>query len=38
MKNMALGPRTVVDINGQVDKILRGLGNMTPPTRLKTGP
>ncbi len=35
MKNMALGPRTVVDINGQVDKILRGLGNMTPPIDLR---
>ena len=35
MKNMALGPRTVVDINGQVDKILRDLGNMEPPIDLR---
>ena len=30
MKNVSLGARTVVDIDGQVAKVLRGLGNPDP--------
>jgi hypothetical protein len=35
MKNLALGPRTVADIDGQVEKILRGLGSPEPPLDLR---
>jgi IrrE N-terminal-like domain len=35
MRNVALGPRTVADIDGQVEKILRGLGNPEPPIDLR---
>jgi hypothetical protein len=35
MRNVALGPRTVSDIDGQVGKILRGLGNPEPPIDLR---
>lgn len=35
MRNILLGPRTVRDIDGQVDKILRGLGNPEPPLDLR---
>lgn len=35
MKNVALGPRTVSDIDAQVEKILRGLGNPEPPVDLR---
>lgn len=35
MRNIALGPRTVTDIDGQVQKILRGLGNPEPPIDLR---
>lgn len=35
MKNVTLGHRTVADINGQVAKVLRGLGNPEPPIDLR---
>ncbi|AMX98801.1 ImmA/IrrE family metallo-endopeptidase [Mesorhizobium ciceri] len=35
MRNVALGPRTAADIDGQVKKILRGLGNPEPPIDLR---
>lgn len=35
MKNIALGQRTIADIDGQVAKILRGLGNPEPPIDLR---
>lgn len=35
MRNVALGPRTVSDIDEQVEKILRGLGNPEPPIDLR---
>ena len=35
MKNVSLGARTAADINGQVAKILRGLGNPEPPIDLR---
>lgn len=34
MKNVRLGPRTISDIDGQVAKILKGLGNPEPPIDL----
>lgn len=34
MKNVSLGHRTIADIDGQVDKVLRGLGNPEPPIDL----
>ncbi len=34
MRNVSLGPRTVTDIDGQVAKVLRGLGNPEPPIDL----
>lgn len=35
MKNVSLGHRTIADIDGQVDKVLRGLGNPEPPIDLR---
>jgi Zn-dependent peptidase ImmA (M78 family) len=35
VKNVSLGHRTVADINGQVAKVLRGLGNPEPPIDLR---
>ncbi|GEO85944.1 MAG TPA: DUF955 domain-containing protein [Rhizobium sp.] len=35
MKNVSLGHRTIADINGQVAKVLRGLGNPAPPIDLR---
>ncbi|MBN9491029.1 MULTISPECIES: ImmA/IrrE family metallo-endopeptidase [Pannonibacter] len=35
MKNVSLGHRTVADINGQIAKVLRGLGNPEPPIDLR---
>lgn len=35
MRNVALGPRTISDIDGQVEKIIRGLGNPEPPIDLR---
>lgn len=35
MRNVSLGPRTVGDIDGQVAKILRGLGSPEPPIDLR---
>lgn len=35
MKNVSLGHRTVADINGQVAKVLRGLGDPEPPVDLR---
>lgn len=35
MRNVSLGPRTIVDIDGQVAKVLRGLGNPEPPLDLR---
>lgn len=35
MKNVSLGHRTVADINGQVAKVLRGLGDPEPPIDLR---
>jgi len=35
MRNVALGPRTISDIDGQVEKIVRGLGNPEPPIDLR---
>lgn len=34
MKNIQLGTRTVADIDAQVVKVLRGLGNPEPPIDL----
>jgi Zn-dependent peptidase ImmA (M78 family) len=34
MRNVLLGPRTIADIDGQVEKILRGLGSPEPPLNL----
>lgn len=36
MKNISLGIRTVGDIDSQVEKVLRGLGNPEPPLDLST--
>lgn len=35
MKNVSLGSHTVADIDGQVAKVLRGLGNPKPPIDLR---
>ena len=35
MRNVSLGPRTVADIDGQVAKVLRGLGSPEPPVDLR---
>ena len=35
MKNVSLKDRTIADIDGQVDKVLRGLGNPEPPIDLR---
>lgn len=35
MRNVSLGTRTVADIDGQVAKILRGLGSPEPPIDLR---
>lgn len=35
MKNIRLGARTIADIDGQVAKVLRGLGNPEPPVDLR---
>jgi hypothetical protein len=35
MRNVALGPRTIADIDGQVAKILKGLGDPEPPVDLR---
>lgn len=35
MKNAFLSPATAADIDGQVEKVLRGLGNPEPPLRLE---
>ena len=35
MKNVSLGHRTIADIDGQVAKVLRGLGNPEPPVDLR---
>lgn len=35
MRNVSLGPRTVTDIDGQVAKVLRGLGSPEPPLDLR---
>ena len=35
MRNVSLGKRTVTDIDGQVAKVLRGLGNPEPPIDLR---
>ncbi|MBH5396625.1 DUF955 domain-containing protein [Bradyrhizobium sp. CNPSo 4010] len=35
MKNVSLKDRTIADIDGQVDKVLRGLGNPEPPVDLR---
>lgn len=35
MRNVSLGHRTIADIDGQVAKILRGLGNPEPPIDLR---
>ena len=35
MKNVSLKARTIADIDGQVDKVLRGLGNPEPPADLR---
>ncbi|KMO35016.1 peptidase, partial [Methylobacterium variabile] len=34
MRNVNLGKRTVADIDGQVAKVLRGLGSPEPPINL----
>lgn len=34
-KNRILLPKTVIDIDGRVDRVLRGLGNPEPPLRLE---
>ncbi len=35
MKNVSLRERTIADLNGQVAKVLRGLGNPEPPIDLR---
>lgn len=35
MRNVRLGARTIADIDGQVAKVLRGLGNPEPPLDLR---
>lgn len=35
MRNISLGHRTVADIDGQVAKVLKGLGNPEPPIELR---
>jgi hypothetical protein len=35
VKNVSLGHRTIADIDGQVVKVLRGLGNPEPPVDLR---
>jgi hypothetical protein len=35
LRNVSLGERTVADIDGQVAKVLRGLGNPEPPVDLR---
>jgi hypothetical protein len=35
VKNVSLGHRTIADIDGQVTKVLRGLGNPEPPVDLR---
>jgi hypothetical protein len=35
VKNINLGARTIADIDGQVAKVLRGLGNPKPPIDLQ---
>lgn len=35
MKNVSLGHRTIADIDGQIAKVLRGLGNPEPPIDLR---
>jgi Zn-dependent peptidase ImmA (M78 family) len=35
VKNVSLKDRTIADIDGQVDKVLRGLGNPEPPVDLR---
>ncbi|CAO4171722.1 ImmA/IrrE family metallo-endopeptidase [Methylorubrum populi] len=35
MRNINLGKRTVADIDGQIAKVLRGLGNPDPPVDLR---
>ena len=35
MKNINLGHRTIVDIDSQVSKVLKGLGNPEPPLDLR---
>lgn len=35
MKNRFLSPATAADIDGQIEKVLRGLGNPEPPLRLE---
>lgn len=35
MRNLSLGHRTVSDIDGQIAKVLRGLGNPEPPLDLR---
>ena len=35
MRNVRLRPRTITDIDGQVAKVLRGLGNPEPPLDLR---
>lgn len=35
MRNVALGPRTISDIDEQIEKIIRGLGNPEPPIDLR---
>lgn len=35
MRNVSLRPRTIADIDGQVAKVLRGLGNPEPPVDLR---
>jgi hypothetical protein len=35
VKNVSLGHRTIADVDGQVAKVLRGLGNPEPPVDLR---
>lgn len=35
MKNANLGHRTIIDIDSQVAKVLKGLGNLEPPIDLR---
>jgi len=35
VRNISLGPRTIADIDGQVAKVLRGLGDPEPPLDLR---